>query len=122
VQHIELSLDLTAPGQIRRLWRQAVNYVPAGPIVSWSKNDAAGDPTTPGDITTALRYKASTVFRGSGSMSTRFGAPRTVVTPSNKEGRVTQSAGNLAARPTLRNRLSSFGSRVPPVNKGSSGV
>jgi hypothetical protein len=119
VQDIDSRADTAAAGTIRRLWRQAVNYI-AGPAdYSWTANGPTGAPTRPVGITRALRYKASTTFRGAGSMSTRFGAPRPFVPP--RSGRhpapVTIAAGNLQGRPVLRNRLSSLGSRVPPVNR-----
>lgn len=123
VQHFELSLDTTAPGQIRRLWRQAIDYIGAGPPVSWTENGIRRRPLqVDGQITRALRYKASSLFRGTGSSNTRFGAPRPIVQHRHNQPRVTRGAGNLAARPTLRNRLTSFGSRVPPTNRGGGGV
>lgn len=124
IQGVELSLDRTGFGQIRRLWRQTIGYIPAGPQLSWTENTTrqrrplAGQ----GEITRALRYKASSLFRGYGSNNTRMGAPRPIVANSHRQPRVTRTAGNLAARPTVRNRLSSFGSRVPPVNRGGAGT
>ena len=117
VQDITPHQDLVGAGTIRRLWRQAVNYI-AGPApYSWSENRATGlELRLRGPITRALRYKASSVFRGAGSSNTRFGAPRPIVAARHNQPRVTKSAGDLQGRPTVRQRLGSFGSRVPPVN------
>jgi len=123
VQHVELSLDQTAPGQIRRLWQQTIDYIAAGPQLSWTENAARRRPTAvQGQVTRALRYKASSLFRGYGSNNTRFGAPRPIRPTQHRQAVPTVGAGNLAARPTLRNRLSSFGSRVPPVNRNTAGT
>jgi hypothetical protein len=106
-------------GTIRRLWRQSVNYLPAGPWLSWTENGIDRTPTNGVAITRALRYKASSLFRGAGSSNTRMGATRAFVTPRHIQPHVTLGVGNLQGRPVLRNRLQSFGSRVPPVNAGA---
>lgn len=111
VQDIDPAADASGGGTIRRLWRQAVNFIPAPPPFSWTEN--------PPLITRALRYKASSVFRGAGSSNTRFGAPRLHVQPRHNMRPVTLAAGNLQGRPAVRNRLTSFGSRVPTVNRPS---
>jgi hypothetical protein len=112
LQDVDVHADRVAVGTIRRLYRQAVNYIAAPAPVSWTQN-------LPISISRALRYKASTVFRGAGSSNTRFGAPRPLRPP--RSGRhpatVTLAAGNLQGRPVIRNRLASFGSRVPAVNR-----
>lgn len=111
-----------AHGSIRRLWRQTITYIPGPPELNWSENrvitHATAGPAA-AQITRALRYKVSTVFRGAGSTNTRFGAPRPVIPPRHVQPRPTRTAGNLQGRPVLRNRLSSLGSRVPPVNRPS---
>jgi hypothetical protein len=111
VQGIDRGADQSGGGTIRRLWRQAVNFIAAPPPFSWTQN--------PPIITRALRYKASTVFRGAGSSNTRFGARRPHIVPRHTMPRVTLAAGNVQGRPAIRNRLSSFGSRVPTVNRPS---
>ena len=110
---IDTRADTVAPGTIRRNWRQSVNAVPAPPPFSWVYNNGLGG------ITRALRYKASTVFRAAGTDNTRFGAPRAIV-PSRINARpVTIAAGNQQGRPAVRNRMTSFGRRVTPVNQPS---
>jgi hypothetical protein len=118
VQDIDRSADKAAPGTIRRLWKQTVNFIPAGPQLSHTLNHVTSTPTVlAAPLTVATRYRASTVFRGAGSTNTRFGAPRPIITPRHNQPRITLAGGNLQGRPTSRNRLTSFGSRVPPVNK-----
>ena len=108
---VDTRADTVAPGTIRRLWRQAVNFVPAPPPFPVS-----AAPTT---ITRALRYKVSTHYRAAGTDNTRWGAPRAYV-PTGHAGRlVTIAAGNQQGRPTVRNRMTSFGRRVPTVNQPS---
>lgn len=101
-------VDSAAAGTIRRLWVQAVNMVPAPPPFPVAQ--------APLGITRALRYRASTLFRGSGSSNTRFGARRPFVPARHNSRPVTIAAGNQQGRPTVRNRMTSFGSRVPPAN------
>lgn len=103
--------EQTAAGTIRRLWRQRVHPIPAPPPYSWVDN--------PRIITTALRYRASSTFTAAGTDNTRYGAPRPPVRNRHRAQAVTRQAGNKAARPTVRNRLLSFGLRVPPENPPS---
>lgn len=102
-------VDTAAAGTIRRLWEQAVNMIPAPPAFPVSQ--------APLGITRALRYKASTTFHRSGNENTRFGAARAIVAPRHNSRPVTIAAGNQQGRPTVRNRMTSFGSRVPTVNR-----
>lgn len=101
-------LDSAAPGTIRRLWEQAVNMIPAPPPFPVS--------AAPLGITRALRYRASTLHRMAGNENTRFGARRPITPPRHNSRPITVSAGNQQGRPTIRNRMTSFGRRVPPVN------
>jgi hypothetical protein len=104
-------VDTAAHGTIRRLWEQAVNMIPAPPPFPVA--------AAPLGITRALRYKASTTFHRSGNENTRFGAKRPFVVARHNQRPVTIAAGNQQGRPTVRNRMSSFGSRVTPVNNPS---
>ncbi len=104
-------VDTLAEGTIRRLWRQAWNMIPAPPPFPVSQA-----PTT---MQRALRYKASTVFRAVGTDNTRMGARRPIVPNRHRSRPVTVAAGNLQGRPVLRNRIISFGRRVPPLNSVS---
>lgn len=101
-------LDTVAAGTIRRLWRQAVNMIPAPPPFAVS--------AAPLGITRALRYRASSLYQRAGNDNTRFGARRPIVPPRHNSRPVTVSAGNQQGRPAIRNRITSFGRRVPPVN------
>jgi hypothetical protein len=100
-----------APGSIRRVWRQAVNLIlPADPI-AWSTNNGQGH------VTRALRYKISSTYRGAGSDNTRYGRPRRITPARHRMLPPTVTAGNKRNQPTVRNRLASFGRRVPTLNE-----
>lgn len=107
-------------GQIRRMWRQSVNLIPAQAAYSWT--DSAPGPgraiVSPGGvgITRALRYMTRMVYMGTGEDNTRFAALHTVVRKQNTYKTVTVNTGQNRNRPTVRNRLTSFGSRVPTLN------
>lgn len=113
---VDSRADRQAFGTIRRVWRQAVNYLGATPAFSTTANEAFSTPADGFEITTALRYRASSVYRQAGSDNTRFGARRPVVQPKHNMRPVTRSAGSKQSRPTVRNRLISFGKRVPAIN------
>lgn len=113
--------NVQAAGQIRRLWRQAVNYAAAQAPTSWTDNSPqpgmpAFVPTTGFEITRALRYMTRSVYAAAGSDNSRFAALHTVVHPHVRSKMVTAPAGGVRNRPTVRNRLTSFGSRVPALN------
>ena len=103
-------------GQIRLLWRQAINYFPAAGAYSWttSENDRQGGP--PLGITRALRYMTRSVYAAAGDDNTRYAGLHTVVPKYNRGKQVTVGAGQRRNPPTLRNRNTSFGQRVPPLN------
>lgn len=107
---VDAYADESAPGTIRRVWRQAINLSLPAPPLSQSSNNGLGT------VTRALRYKATTIHRGAGSDKTRFGAPRAIRPAKHNMLAATISAGNKRNLPTVRNRLSSFGSRVKPLN------
>lgn len=113
LQDVDLRFDAAAAGTIRRLYRQAINLILPAPEISWSYNNGQGE------ITRAARYKASSVYSQAGSSNTRFGAPRPMVAARHNRRPVTLGAGNRQSRPTVRNRLTSFGKRVPPTNQPS---
>jgi hypothetical protein len=104
-------VDTAGAGTIRRLYEQAVNFIPAAPPFPVS--------AAPLGITRAIRYKASTLARAAGTDNTRFGARRAIRPPRHNSRPVTIAAGNQQGRPTVRNRMRSFGQRVPPVNQPS---
>ena len=107
---VDTRADTAARGTIRRLWRQSFNLVPAPPPVDVTRNNGLGV------VTRALRYKASSTYKAAGTDNTRFGAARVHVPSRHNQPRVTIAAGNQQGRPTVRNRMTSFGRRVPPVN------
>lgn len=116
-----------APGQIRVLWRQSVNLISAQAAYSWTRS--APSPEHPAsstrgvDITRALRYRTRSVYIGGGIDNSRFAGLHTAISPRGQRSlesrgrRVTVAAGSVRGRPTIRNRLTSFGSRVPTLNQ-----
>jgi hypothetical protein len=106
-----------APGVLRRLWRQTVTMIPAMAGYSWSSNGAPGLPQLAFAWTRALRYMASSRFLRAGNDETRFASEyRSYLRHQSREPLPTQTAGTRINRPTVRNRLTSFGSRVQPIN------
>lgn len=110
-------------GQIRRFWRQSVNLIPAQAPYSWTKNaPAPGRPVQSPDgvdITRALRYMTRSLYMPAGDDNTRFAGLHTVVPKRNRSKPVTVGFGQKRNAPTVRNRLTSFGSRVQPLNAPS---
>lgn len=68
-------------------------------------------------ITRALRYMTHSVYAPAGTDSTRFAALHTVIRKQNMYKTVTVNVGQNRNRPTVRNRITSFGSRVPTLNQ-----
>lgn len=112
--------NILAPGQIRRLWRQAVDLIPAQGAYSWtSSNPDSG--SGPLGITRALRYMTRSVYSRSGEDNTRMLGMHTIISQSDRHRvTVTIGAGQKRNQPTVRNRLTSFGSRVPTLNRAVS--
>lgn len=112
--------SVLAAGTIRRLWRQSVNLVAAQAGYSWTSSaPAPGAPVIipPAlGVTAALRYMTRSVYAAAGTDNTRMSALHTRVRPHVRSKPVSTQAGNVRSRPTVRNRLSSFGSRIPPIN------
>jgi hypothetical protein len=111
-----------AVGQIRRLYRQTIDYIAAQAPYSWTTN--APQPGRPESvplngvgITRALRYMTRSVYMGSGIDNSRYDNMHTVVMKQNTYKTVTVNSGQVRNRPTTRNRMSSFGSRVPILNQ-----
>lgn len=115
-------------GQIRRLWRQSVNVIRAQASYSWSENaPQPGRPLAmsgpgPDGITRSLRYMTRSVYVGSGIDNTRFSGLHTRIYPRVKSKPVTLGAGQVRTRPTVRNRITSFGARVPTINQPVQGA
>lgn len=107
-------------GQIRRMWRQSVNLVNAPAPYSWSSSSPnPGQPSIQMPavgVTRAFRYMTRSVYMGSGIDSTRFSGLHTRIYPKVRSKPVTIGAGQVRSRPTVRNRITSFGQRVPAIN------
>lgn len=120
---MELTLRgcVLAAGQIRQMWRQSVNYTAAQAPYSWT--DDAPQPGRPEfvpvrgfQITRALRYMTRSVYMAAGTDNTRVSELHTVIPNRVRSKQVTTGAGQRRNPPTVRNRLTSFGQRVPPLN------
>lgn len=108
-------------GQIRRMWRQSINLIPAQGSYSWTNSSNSTNRSGPLDITRALRYMTRSIYAQAGEDNTRFIGMHTVVTQQGRirgtKSVVTIGAGQKRNQPTVRNRLTSFGSRVPTLNQ-----
>lgn len=118
---ITLRGNVLGVGQIRRMWKQAINLIPAQAPFSWTDSaPAPGRPiASPGPIgiTRALRYMTRSVYMGAGTDHSRYDALHTVIVKRNTYKTVTVNAGQKRNQPTVRNRMTSFGSRVPTLNE-----
>jgi hypothetical protein len=104
-------------GQIRTLWRQSVNYNAAFPPYSWTDGDPSfAPPNGANGITRALRYMTRSVYIGAGVDHSRYDELHSVITRQNVYKTVTVNAGQKRNAPTIRNRVTSFGARVPALN------
>lgn len=112
--------NMLAPGTVRRMWRQVADMTPAQAPYSWTRSAPAPGRSviTPGGlgITTALRYMARSVYAAAGTDGTRYSALHTRIQPRVHSKPVSLPAGGVRSRPTVRNRMTSFGMRVPPLN------
>lgn len=103
-------------GVVRTLWRQAINYIAAQGPYSWTSNGITKTSPRGFQITRALRYMATSAYVSAGTDNTRIYGIHTNINPKANQKTVTLGAGNVRNRPTIRNRMTSFGSRVPPIN------
>ena len=117
---------ILAAGQVRRDWLQHINLTPGSAPYSWTESaPAPGRPVLSPrgvGITRALRYMTRSVYVAGGTDGTRYTNLHTVVHPSARSKPITRGAGTRRNPPTVRNRLTSFGSRVPPINQRVSGA
>lgn len=112
---------ILAAGQIRRLWRQSIDLIPAQAPYSWTQDGPQPNrpitlPVRGVDITRALRYMTKSVYLGAGIDNTRYDELHSVVKKQNHYKMITVGRGQTRSRPTIRNRMTSFGSRVPTLN------
>lgn len=111
--------NVLGAGQVRMLWRQAVNYLAAAEPFGWTTNGGDFSSSRPFGVTRALRYLTRSFYAGAGEDNTRLNELHTVVIPRVRSKAVTTPAGAKRSGPTVRNRLTSFGSRVTPINQAS---
>lgn len=107
---VDLADRVDGRGTVRRVFRQAINLTLPRQPLSWSYNDGLGH------VTRALRYKAASTYVGAGSR-TLYGRPRAIRPAVHRQLPVTRTAGNKRNLPAVRNRLASFGRRVPTINQ-----
>lgn len=122
LMYVSLRGNVLAPGQIRQLWQQAINYIAAPAPYSWTNNGPVEGQTQPVSITRALRYMTRSLYMGSGIDNTHFPGLHTQILPQVRSKPVTVGAGQSRGRPTVRNRITSFGSRVPTLNSPVTGA
>lgn len=103
-------------GQIRQLWRQAVDFIPAQGAYSWTGNGPDQPPVQAVGITRALRYMTRSVYMGQGIDNSRYEGSHTAIEHGINSKPVSVAAGSVRGRPTVRNRMTSFGSRVQTLN------
>jgi hypothetical protein len=122
--------NVLAAGQVRRLWRQLVNLIEPQAPYSWTHSAPNPDRAEFSSghavgITRALRYRTLSLYMGAGHDNTRLTGLHSTVLPHQRRSpqargkRVTVAAGSVRGRPTVRNRMTSFGSRVPTLNEPS---
>jgi len=118
---LNLRGNVLGAGQVRRMWRQTADYLAPQAPYSWTDN--APGPERPAfsvsrgfQITRALRYMTRSIYIAGGTDNTRFGALHTLIQQRVHSKPVSLGAGGSRNRPTVRNRLTSFGSRVTPLN------
>ena len=120
---INLRGNVLGDGQIRRFWRQSVDLIAGQAPFSWTRNAPGPDRPIQSpdgvDITRALRYMTRSTYVAGGTDNSRFEGLHTVIPKRNRYKQVTIGTGQVRGRPTTRNRLTSFGSRVTPINPQS---
>lgn len=103
-------------GMIRSLWRPPLKGIdaPGGFNQATSSNDTsyrgAFHPTR------HWLYKCGCISRTSGTSNTEFHGLHTPVAPATRKSRPSLGAGQRSNPRTVRNRMTSFGSRVQPIN------
>lgn len=109
------------PGTIRRFIRAAVGYTGAAQPFSWTRNafsDESGE--VQGPVTSTKRFLISTRdFLTAGNQRSNPIERAPIVRQPQAPPIPIVYAGNLQHRPTVRNRMTSFGSRVAPINAPS---
>ena len=112
--------NVLAPGTVRRLWRPVADMIAAQAPYSWTESaPAPGRPVVASrglGITSSLRYMARSLYVAAGTDASRSTGLHTKIHPRVQSKPVSINAGQVRSRPTVRNRLTSFGSRVPPLN------
>lgn len=110
---------IQAAGQIRHDWRQTVAYMAGPPGYSWTAGESLGTVSAARgfQITRALRYLTRSLYMGAGIDNTRNAGLHSAVPPAVRHKTVTVNAGQQRGKPTTRNRLTSFGSRVTPLEQ-----
>jgi hypothetical protein len=115
-----------ATGQVRRLYKQKTNEIqPGAPYNQVALTPSSSNPAAhhqPVGISQGWRYMISSRYIGAGDGLSRWGGTGRPLHQKSTSFRhvnptPTLGAGNKSrGRPTVRNRLTSFGSRVPTIN------
>jgi hypothetical protein len=105
------------PGTIRRFFRGFAGYTGGPPPFSWTRNGFAPEPPVASAVSTPEFFLISTTDVLTVGNQRSNPMLRPVVIP-----RIQHTAspltwvGNRQGRPTVRQRIASLGSRVPPAN------
>ena len=110
---------ILAVGQIRRMYKQSVNFIPGQAPISWTNNGPTNSPVHGVGITRALRYMTRSVYEGQGIDNSRYVGMHSPIQHQVRSKTVTVGRGQTRSRPTVRNRMTSFGSRVPTLNQAA---
>jgi hypothetical protein len=113
-----------APGFVRRWWRQTMNVTNAQAPFSWTANKNIDGGVQGFDLKRPpLRYMTShTVYVGTGIDNTRFSGLHTSIEHRSRQKPIAIGLGQTRSRPTVRNRMASFGSKVPTLNQPVQGA
>jgi hypothetical protein len=108
---------ILALGQIRHDWRQTVGYIDGPPPFSWTSSGVGGPTGRAFQVTRALRYLTRSLYMGAGIDNTRFAELHSAIPPQTRSPVVTTGGGQQRNKPVTRNRLTSFGARVPTLQE-----
>lgn len=106
-----------AVGQIRHDWRQTVGYIAGPPGLSWTADAYSGPAGRGFQITRSLRYLTRMLYMGAGIDNTRNAGLHSAIPQQAHYRPPNVNAGQQRGKPTTRNRLTSFGSRVPTLEQ-----
>lgn len=125
LQERQVRTTSQVPGVVRRFWRALARYTGAPRPFSWSGNDFDGSSPRPQGGTTRLNMlladRGSAVLHYGNQLSRPMTRPVLQPSVAAAAPRLITN-GNVRARPVLRVRVPSYGSRVPALNYAPPGT